>query len=173
MSLAVAIGVAVGSGAGSSGAPAANPNLLLWTEEFDDAVWTATDAVVTADQATPPLGARSEAENVACNAPGAAIRQVSTQAATSGGTATFDAAFGPPWTRFSVTGTFDGQAYTFSVYLRDTGVANDPLVTLRLDRSGGFLRCSLEDPVGDGNYMVWGAQLEAAATASSYQGRTT
>lgn len=172
MSLSVALGVPLASPIGSGGGASVNPNLLLWTEELDDPVWTATDASVLADQSTTPLGARSQAEEIQSLAATSAVRQVTTTAATTGGASAARAITGL-WARYSVTGVFDGQSYTFSVYLRDTGVAAAPSVTLRIDRSGGFLRCSLEDPVGDGDYLAWGAQLEAAASASAYQSRTT
>lgn len=166
MSLSPVLALALG--APVAVAPAgANPNLLLWTEEFDNAVWAKTNCTVRVSEAVDPGGAAT-ADAMASTAPEAALRQTTDVAAVAGDAVTQAVAFTTSYVRGSVTGTFDGQQYTFSIYVRDTGLALDPSITLRLDRAGGFLRCSIEDPVGDGDYVLAWAQLEAAGAATTY-----
>lgn len=170
MNLALQVGLGEVSAAAAPAGP--NPNLLLWTEEFDNAAWSKTSTVVAADQDSGPSGPANTADEVLSTGVAAAVRQVSGTAAASGSAATSATVLSTGlYVRGSVTGTFDGTAYTFSIYLKDAGNAAVPFALLRLDRSGGFLRCSVEDSVGDADYMAWGAQLEAAASASTYQHR--
>lgn len=162
----------VGVGIGGSPVveePGANPNLLLWTEAFDNAVWTATSAAIVADAVADPFAVLT-AETVT-NSAGGALRQISGTASTTGAAATALVDTGGEWIRRSVSGTFDSLSYTFSVYLRDGTGGGIPSLRLRLDRSGGFLRCSIEDAGDEAIYHAWGAQLEQAASASTYQKR--
>lgn len=166
----VALGVGLGRVISAAVEAEPNINLLLWSEALDDATWTKTSCSVTPQAAVDP-GGMNTAEAMISAAPGAALRQVTTTAAAAGAAVTAVLAFGFSYARGSVTGTFDGEVYTFSIYARDTGVALEPAVTLRIDRSGGFLRCSIEDPVGDGEYLLAWAQLQVGAmTAYSPRG---
>ena len=146
------LGVAIGA-IRAAGGGAANPNLLLWTDEVDNAIWTKENAVVTPDQ-------NGVADEIASTSVSAAVRQVSGTAATTGAAVTADVT--PSGTASfnhgEVSGTFDGTVYTFSGSFKDAG-GGEP-VTMRIDRSGGFLRCSLEEPIGDGDYLVKNLQLE-------------
>lgn len=155
------LGVAVGARVGDGAAPAPNPNLLLWTEEMDNAVWIKTNCSILADQ-------EGTADEVISSASAASVAQVSGTAATTGSDATQVASMDGGFGRFSVTGTFDGLSYTYAVDLRDTGLAATPEVTLRLGRSGGFLRMAIEDAAGDADYLARNHQLEQAATPSAY-----
>lgn len=163
------IGLAVGLGppsAGGAGGGGTNPNLLLWTENFENPVWTLTNGDIIA------LDQDGTADEFASTGAAAAIRQASTTAAATGGPYTAGAAMGgSSLVRFSVSGSFGGLLYIFSVMLKDTGAAAVPSLTLRLDRSGGFIRCSIEDSVGDGDFLVGYAQLEQAASFTSYHSR--
>ena len=146
-----------------------NPNLLLWTEELDNAVWSQTSVVLLADAGASPLGGIN-AELLAFQSSAGAVRQISASAASSGAAVTngiFDVA--TEWTRYEVTGSFDATDYVFSVYLKqsEAGIAQ----RIRLDRSGGFLRCSVEDLGDVGAVYAWGAQLELGTTATAYQRR--
>jgi hypothetical protein len=149
------------------GAPASDPagdnsNLLTATEELDSVAWTATDSIVTNSGAAGPdaMTAYSDPEEVSSTGAGAALRQVSGTSAATGSAATQPISFNSSFQRFFVTGTFDSAPYTFSIYIRDASGGDGSLaLTLRLDRSGGFLRVSIEDPGGVEIYQAWGAQL--------------
>ena len=141
-----------------------NPNLLLWTDELDQAsVWTATNCSVVADQ-------DGVADELVSTAPGSALRQVTMTAAAAGAaaTATITPSGTAAFAHGEVSGTFDGVLYTFSGEFRDAG--GGETVDMKIDRSGGFLRCSLEEPIGDGVYMARHLQLEVGPF-TSYQHR--
>jgi hypothetical protein len=158
------LGLGLGSAAildSGGGAPPPNPNLFLWTEAIDNAVWTKTNCVVFSE-------AEGSADEIASTAASAVIAQVTTTAALVGADATSTKSIGPSLVRYEMTGTFDGLPYTLSAKLKDTGNASVPEVVFRISRSGGFLRGSFEDPVGDGDYIITEVQLEQAASASAY-----
>lgn len=148
--------------------PGENPNLLLWTEEFQQATWAKTSATVAADYGDPSF---DQADRVTNSSATSAVRQISATASSTGAAAVAVVSAQAAWARESVSGTFDGLAYTFSVYLKDESGGGVPGLRLRIDRSGGFLRCSIEDTGDEGIYGVYGAQLEQAASASPYQRR--
>lgn len=152
------------------GAALASINLLLWTEEFDNAAWTKTAVTVTADLAADPLGG-STADTAVDAVGGGAVRQSSATTASTGSAATATVSPLATWSRFSVTGTFDGVSYTWSVHLQD--LTETATLRLRLDRFAGKLRASVENLGGAATFNLWGAQLEQAASASAYEHRTT
>jgi hypothetical protein len=157
----------------SSGAegqdPTTNPNLLLWTEELDNAIWQ-TDSAITPDNAIDPLSG-STADTISFLADGF-VSQVSSTAATTGVSGNNGVILTTSWVRYEVTSTFDGLSYVFSVYLR--GASGGEEVRLNLSRAGGFLKCFLiENASAPATVRAWGAQLEQAGTASTYQHRTT
>lgn len=158
-------GLGLGHGAPPS-APVVNPNLLTWTEEMDDPVWVKSNCAVFSE-------AEGTADEIASTAPNATLSQVTSTAATVGADAISTEPIDPTLTRYEMTGTFDGLPYTLSAKVKDTGAASVPEVRFRLSRSGGFLKASFEDPVGDGDYIIAEVQLEQAASASPYQRRTT
>lgn len=93
-------------------------NMLLWTEQFNNAAWTKqTGVTVTADNQTDPLG-------------GTTADTISTGATAAQGV-------------FSASGitTFNGAQFTFSVWLK--AAANTP-VTLRVNRSAGGIGSDTE-----------------------------
>lgn len=128
---------------------------------MDNAVWTKTNCTIFAE-------AEGTADEVASTAAGAVLAQVTTTPALVGADVTATKAIGPSLTRYEMTGTFDGLPYTLSAKVKDTGNAAVPEVVFRISRSGGFLRGSFEDPVGDGDYIIGEVQLEQAASASAY-----
>lgn len=148
----------------SGGAPPSVVNLLLWSEGLDQAsAWVPTNMLVTAD--VDGTGDELDSTSV-----GSALRQVSGAVATIGAAVTASLTPHPSTpVRGSVTGTFDGLPYTFSIEGRDTG--GGEVYTLRLDRSGGFLRASIEEPLGTGTAIFFRAQLEQAAAFTTYQFR--
>lgn len=138
-------------------------NLLTYTEQFDDAVWTAqSGTTVTANSANDPNGD-----------PGADLIE------GSGTSGIFQGSF-------TVDGSSDN---TKSVWIK--AVSGTPSVTLKdPDQTIGTTTCNLTtswarftltetqtggsaglwiDDIPSGGIHVWGAQLEQASAASSYQ----
>jgi len=166
MNLGPCLGLPLGAPVVGAAPPAPNPNLLLWTEEFDNAAWTKTTASVVANDTAGPLSG-STADRIDYQAPFGTATQATTTAAAAGAEVhldIFDVA--TTWTRYEISGTFSAVVYVFSVYLKQTeaGIGG----RIRLQRSGGFLACSVED-IGDvGSCWACCAQLEVGATATVY-----
>lgn len=163
----VNLGLGLGSAAtfDDAGAPAGNPNFLLFSEALDNAVWVPSGGLtVAANIALDPNGAMT-AEQLESPALNAALAQTSTVAATTGAAVFFDYTLTASWSRQQIPGVFDGVAYTFSIHLM--GGDQTPM-RIQLDRAGGFLRCSIIDRTDAMVIKAWGAQLEQAASASAY-----
>lgn len=164
--LGIGLAVGLGSPPGGGGAAAPNPNLLLWTEEFDNAAWVKTGASIEADNTAGPISGTT-ADRINYSAPFGTVAQASGVAAATGSEAhldIFDVA--TVWTRYEISGTFDGVAYVFSIYLKQTeaGIGG----RIRIQRSGGFISGSAED-IGDvGSCWTCCAQLEVGSTATAY-----
>jgi hypothetical protein len=160
------------AGGGGLSAPAAAANLLRWTEEFDNAVWVTGSSTVTPDTTLNPAGTETTADTIVF-ASGDDISQVSSVLATTG-SAGLNASLGTSFLRYGVTTTMDGLPYTFSLYLK--GLTGGEQIRLLLTRSGGFIVCKLIENLDLGSpatVFAWGAQLEASASATTYQHRTT
>lgn len=161
------MGLGLGLGAGiGGGAPApvsdVNPNLFLWTEEMQQAVWAITgDVTVTPDVGEDP-NEEMTADQVAFGT-GGLIAQLSSVAATTGAPMSKLLTPTAALSRYSQAGTFDGTVYVVSVYVWDpaeTGLG----ISLRLFRSGGFITGGLQDIFGDEPVLrVWGWKLETPA----------
>lgn len=146
-----------------------NPNLLRWTEEFDNAVWVASGVTVTPN-ATPPPPGLTRADQLAFD-PDSSIGQASTVAATTGALASLAPVISTSWERFSKAGTYDGLPYTYSIHLRGA-VGGEP-ISLFLARVGGFLKATLlENSSAGGTIFVSGAKLEQGSL-TDYVHRTT
>lgn len=163
--------------AASEGDHAVGANLLQWTEQFDNAAWIKAGlaAVGEADAGVDPLGDTTADLITNAGGVGDVVRQTSTTTAASG-TGSVAVAPNSTWTRRSVTAALSTGTFTFSLWYRDP-TNSGYIVSMRLDTSGGFVRCSLVD-VGDGaTFQVWGAKLETGATATgdetNYGRRTT
>lgn len=162
----MSIGVGLGVGIGSQSAPPAggssNPNLLLFPEAIDNAVWVKTAATVTPNTGDPT---HPNADQVAFGASGS-VAQTSTTGATTGATASTSFTLAGVWERQSVTGTFDGVPYTFSAEFLGLGGEDIGLLILR---SGAFLKVVFEDASDLApTVLAWGAKLEQAASFSGY-----
>lgn len=157
--IGVGLSAGLGGAAQGGGAPASpNPNLLLWSEALDNAAWTKAGAMVNANTALDPGGVESTADEIVFAASGS-VRQVTTTPALAGDPVFVSASPTAEWGRFSISGTFDEAVYVFSVYIRDPSASAS--VTLRIDRSGGFLRCSLIEGLAEGfSVLVAWAKLE-------------
>jgi hypothetical protein len=163
LGLSLGAGLGSPSSTGSAPAPAINPNLLTKTEQFDNAAWVKTGASVIANGITDPLMGAS-ADTISFSSTSGTIAETS---ATAAGSGIGSAARVPlaAWTRYSVTAILDVGTYTFSIWMRDPG-ANDYSVTLRIDVSGGFIRCTLRDTGDLASFYAWGAKLETGASAT-------
>ena len=162
----IGVGLSVGlAGAPQSGgAPAPNPNLLLWSEELQQAVWTATDCTVTANQANDSQG-QPTLDRLAFAELGS-IGQTADVAATAGATVTASPEINATPQTYTVTGTFDSSPYTFSVEL---SAAVELQIQIAILRSGGFLRVLIRDLNGEAPTIFAGrAKLEQSATATAY-----
>lgn len=138
-----------------------NSNLLLFTEQLDNAVWTKASVTVTADAATDPLGGAT-ADRIVGSSIASTVTQASSVSAASGSGAQVYA-LTTSWVRYSVTATFDVGQYTFSCWLKEaSGGGSD--YSLLLLVSGGKITVRLRDG-GDGVTLhAWGAKLESGAT---------
>lgn len=150
------LGLGVGLGGGvipPSGGP--NPNLLLWTEEMQQATWSKTGVTVIADVGSPSW---PTADQVAFAAGATVLAQTSGVAATAGATAFSDIEVTTAEVRRTVTGTFDGAVYVLSVHLSDP--VGGYLIRLQLHRVGGFLMASLRNVGDNPTILVAGWKLE-------------
>lgn len=163
----MSIGGGVGVGIGGQSAPpaggASNPNLLLFPEAFDNAIWLkALGAVVTAN---PGDATHPTADRIDFSA-GGKVAQTATQAAIAG-SASFTLTLVSGWSRYSVTGAVDGLPYTFSLELLGGADAGSQL-QLFVGAVGGFLQVYARD-LGDlPVVLAYGAKLEQAASFSAY-----
>lgn len=155
MGLGLGLGLGIGSG---SPAPAggANPNLFLWSEQFQQAaVWIASGATVIANQG---LGDDGTMTADALVIPvGATLEQVSGTAAATGATVTQSFPVNGTLIRRGISGTFDGVLHHYSVFLKDNGAGAD--VVMRLRRVGGFIAAALMSGQDDEvRVLAWGGQ---------------
>lgn len=163
MSLSPVVAAALGGPPLGVTAEVINPNLLLKSEAFNDAAWTKSSATVTANATTDPLGGTT-ADEVAFSTGSGSVAQTTTIAAASGGVSGVQTPTST-WQRFSVTATLDVGTYTFSAWLLDPS-DNAFGVRMRIDVSGGFVRCAFTD-VGDlADVFAWGAKLETGASVT-------
>ena len=134
-----------------------NPNLLLWSEEMQQATWSKTSCTATANVGTDPLGGAT-ADEVAFAATG--VLAQTTIAATAGATAQVLISLADSWaTRHTLTGVFDGITYLLSVWVREPSGGGAEL-RLQMHRVGGFVVCSLRNTGDDPTVLVWGWKLE-------------
>lgn len=150
-------GVGVG-GSPPSGAASPNPNLLLWSQDFDNGIWTGALSV-SANSVVDPMGG-STADRVSINSGGQHV-QTTSIAATSGASIFSSRTLSPGVpTLYSASGTFDGITYVYSEYLASPSGQE---INLSIYRSGGFIVVGLTDLSDLGDLLVidrWGAKLE-------------
>jgi hypothetical protein len=159
---ALGVGISPGDSPPTAEAPAEpNPNLLLWSEEMQQAVWTvgAGTVLVTADGGLNPTGDETTADLLAFGGTGSVIGQTSATAAATGAAALSTLSLTGGYSRHSLSGTFDGVVYFLSVNLQEP-LGGGSELQLRLERSGGFLRGGLRDLGDSPTVLAWGWKLE-------------
>lgn len=164
MGLGVGLGAGLGSDGAASAAPAEpNPNLLLWSEETQQAAWVKTGAAVTADFGLD-LDGQMTADRVAFD-PFGTITQTSATAVTTGADASEAKLATATLQRFSISGTFDGATYYLSCCAKTAAGTVDFGMTLR--QSGGFLQVEAQD-FGDGGTIQFSWWKLETPTLTAY-----
>lgn len=152
------LGLRPGFSGGVAPGSAPNPNLLLWSEEFDRAVWAGALGVA-ANSVADPLGG-STADRVSLPSGGQHV-QTTAIAATTGAGVFLGVTLAPGLVRLSASGVFDGVTYVYSEWLASPGGQD---INLSIYRSGGFITAGLSDLSDLGDLLIidrWGAKLEA------------
>lgn len=175
----------------------ARTNLCLQSQTFDNASWTKSQATVTADQAAAPDGTLT-ADKFAEDNTSNFHRLQQNVTVSSGVVHTLSAFFKAnerSWVYLLDTNTANSTAW-FNVSTGTVGTVQASATATMQALGGGWYRCSVQftsasttcgvrlgianadntaSYAGDGSssVYVWGAQLEAAAGASSYTPTTT
>ena len=188
-----------GTFVGSNGLVQTTPasvNLLLWTQQFDNAAWAKTGTTVTANTTAAPDGT-STADTLTASA-GASIHRVGIGAGVTlaisnscthsiyvkAGSYNFvqihDGASGSYFVNFNLTTGVVGTSANCTATITDVGngwyrctmsftvaVAN-PIIALGLVSSASAARNESWTAAGTETVFIWGAQTEASATATTY-----
>ena len=147
-------------GAPAASSPSANPNLLLWSEEMQQAAWTQTgDVTVSANAGLNPAGDENTGDDLSFGAVNARHGQTTSIAATTGAAVFLNITLTGSYAPKSLSGTFDGTTYYLSLYIFEPSAGGSD-IQLRLEIVGGFLTASLRDTGDDPVVRVWGWKLE-------------
>jgi hypothetical protein len=172
----------------------ARTNLALYSEQFDNAAWTATDCTVAADAATAPDGTTT-ADSLTVTAADGNVAQAVTITSGYGAAASVHAkAFATSFLYAQATGGTDTVEVWFNLSAGTVGTNTSGASTVVLSQAriesagGGFYRCSVEvttatvttltvqfsaaaadgsAPANTDSVYVWGAQIEAASAETN------
>jgi hypothetical protein len=169
-------------------------NLLLRSEELNNAAWTATGATVTANSTAAPDGATT-ADTVAATAPGGNVAQAVTITAGRGiALSVFFRANATAWAWMQITDGTNAVECWFNladgvVGANTAGAATNVFSQKTIEKmGGGWFRCALETttvtstgftarfgpaaadsaaPASGNSLFAWGTQLEADSALNS------
>jgi len=171
-------------------------NLLTYSEQFDNAAWTKSNATVTANATTAPDGTLTADKLVENTATGAHYAyQTPTLAATSYTLSAYLKAGERNWSLLNCFAGTQFYAY-FNLATGTIGLTSAGVVASLNSVGNGWYRCAIQftpsagasdlgirsaSSDGGSNYTgngfsgiyIWGAQLEAGAFATSYIPTTT
>jgi len=147
-------------------------NMLLYSEQFDNPVWSGANFTVTPNAATDPIGGTT-ADAVAFSAAGGGtfIGQLVTPAfETANQTFTFSCWIKTPSGTNSVNLLLEDQASNFIVNTTFSISSNWQRfsITGKLGPSATGVRVCVFSPATAGTLHVWGAQLENSGSMNSY-----
>lgn len=168
-------------------------NQLAWTEQFDNAAWIKTRSSVTANATTSPDGSTTAdaliEDSTAANSH--TIRIIPTVTAQTYTFSAYCKANQRSWVRLVNASAANGGAY-FDLSTGAVGSVGSAATAEIVDVGNGWYRCSVTavaisggnsfdirlaesdfgdfyDGDGTSGIYVWGAQVEEASTASTYQ----
>src|SRR5689334_3613793 len=147
-------------------------NMLLYSEQFDNVVWSGANFTVTPNTVTNPIGGTT-ADAIAFSVAGAGafIGQLVTPAFETANQAfTFSCWIKTPSGTNSVNLLLEDQGFNFIVNTTFSITASWQRfsVTGTLGPSATGVRVFVYSPAAAGTLHVWGAQLENAASMNSY-----
>lgn len=151
-----------------------NPNLLLWSEEFQQAAWTKTGVTVTADQVNDPNGELTADLVDANDILAARIDQAAPGAPVAGLTYTLSVYFkaGPDSLGGAGTLALVDDAGGSNVAAIESSLATEWLrvaVSIEAQPGATALTCRIRPDEDDGKSLyVWGAKLEEGPVATAY-----
>lgn len=172
--MVVGIGIGIpfsgsGAGVGPWAPPEPNPNLLLWSEQFQQAAWEKSLVTVTPDAVNDPLGALT-ADLLDPDSSVRSIFQTSPEAVTPGATytASLYVLAGPEPGGEAALRIEDGVGLTVST-IDPTASWQRMSVTRTTDAGATLLRVRILPDEGAGTAVyAWGAKLEEGSVATAY-----
>jgi hypothetical protein len=153
--------------------PGLSPNLLLWTEDYTNAVWSKANATITANATTDPIGG-STADAVAYSATGtgSTLQQFLPAPSVAVANQTFTlsgwvkVASGTPTLNLLIEdqsfNVIANQSFTITSAWQRFSVTGTALSTAT------GLRAFFYNPNTATTYFIWGTQLELGSSATAY-----
>jgi hypothetical protein len=172
-------------------------NLVLRSEEFDDAYWTKVNTTITANNAVAPDGT-SSADSLVLTSVSPDVQSLSRQTAIVSSTTTitfstfvkyvdkqyiqlvFSGSFSFQFANFDlINGTVTAGTYVsanvqsyangwYRISITTTGLNTNVLPFIWSIDTPLAIRAANSTSTGTSSYLIWGAQLEAGSNATSY-----
>lgn len=139
-----------------------NPNLLLFPEAFDNAVWSKNAITLTADYGD---GTFPTADRLVIPTPRLLLQTTTTAGAAGGGAANITIA--TSWAPYSFTASVDSLPYTLTAEI--LSISGSKSLHLEIIIVGGFIQCRLQNQSGVTSTigLAW-MKLEQSAAFSDY-----